>query len=540
MSVLSLFHEFAFYVLPHGHSSRALILSDHAIFPAAIVRDSFRQELREFHPASDIPQGISTIRPQGFNKSGPKHDVMSRDAFNKMFGVDSDKVKVVLGAGQINTRKGLDLFVQTARKVIDQSDAYDWRFIWVGGKFDVKKDPEHALYLDYFLRVHTIGDFVFFVPHQDSMDIFFTCADVFFLSSRLDPYPNVVLDAIESETPALVFRDATGFGPIIQDYEGVIYAVGYGDVEEAARALVNIIENPKSLAKQKREELTRLLSFETYVDDVRACLKTSQSSAKKRERLCETLEKKSYRELLDMAGALPNYLFREYAVYDKEEYIIRLSSFLSKLDTTKTKFGDLPDSSHVCNASFEDRDLSSSHTILCFSDRAELIQDFLELYGVLGMKFIVGENYKDLKGDKAENISVLSGPSSDFASFLSNDSLDVNGKNVAILNLSAFSLDLCSSVNNLMLGLISGRCENFMAEYPECDGIMPADNRFYDAGFMTPDATAQCGYFKLAELRHALELALNRQKTPRFDVYEFMKNFISNHFIAANLNPWLH
>ena len=91
-------------------------------------------------------------------------------------------------------------------------------------------------------------------------------ADIFYLSSRLDPFPNVVLDAFAAGLPVVCFDRATGIAEEIAKGRAIGSAVNYADTAAAAQAIVEFIEKTKNVAKLNSELIRTDYSFSDYVD----------------------------------------------------------------------------------------------------------------------------------------------------------------------------------------------------------------------------------------------------------------------------------
>jgi glycosyltransferase involved in cell wall biosynthesis len=73
-------------------------------------------------------------------------------------------------------------------------------------------------------------------------------ADAFLMSSRIDPYPCVVLEAMAMGTPVVLFDKATGSTDFIEAHGGG-EVVPYLATKAAAEILSNWIHNPEIAAK---------------------------------------------------------------------------------------------------------------------------------------------------------------------------------------------------------------------------------------------------------------------------------------------------
>ncbi len=243
---MALLHEFAEYTLPPGRMSDVIESVDRIITPSSLTCDSLQAELlftRSGH-ANNIE-----VRPQGYLPHLPKDGAegdLTRDEILASIGVENGRSsKIVFGAGYVQMRKGVDLFVQTANEV-RRLLGDDFRFIWVGDGYHPKSDLHYSAWVADMVQRLDLGRHVFFLPAQSSLDTLFELSDVFFLPSRLDPFPNVALDAFRAGRAVVCFDRATGIADTLRDAPGRAAAVGaavdYCNVMQAAEALVRLSE----------------------------------------------------------------------------------------------------------------------------------------------------------------------------------------------------------------------------------------------------------------------------------------------------------
>lgn len=243
---VALVHEFAEYTLPTGRMSAVVELVDRVITPASLIRDSVQAEL--LATRSGRANNLM-VRPQGALPNLPGDgaaDDLAADDIRALIGaVPGTKVKVVLGAGRLQMRKGVDLFVQTAAEA-RRLAGDDIRFVWVGDGYSPGTDVHYSAWVADMVRRLDLEGHVFFLPAQGSLDAVFAVSDVFFLPSRLDPFPNVALDALRAGRAVVCFDRATGVVDALSDAPGRKAAVGaavaYCDVGQAAEALVRMLQ----------------------------------------------------------------------------------------------------------------------------------------------------------------------------------------------------------------------------------------------------------------------------------------------------------
>lgn len=256
---VALVHEFAEYTRPAGRMSDLIESVDRVVVPASLIQDSVQAEL--LATRSSVANNI-VVRPQGYLPKLPQDTAaadLTRDEILAWIGADAvaagpslagsspegTKVKIVLGAGYAQIRKGVDLFVQTAGE-LRRLWGDDVRFIWVGDGYHPQADLQYSVWVEDMVRRLDLQRHVFFLPAQSSLDTLFALSDVFYLPSRLDPFPNVALDAFRAGRAVVCFDRATGVVDALRDTPGRKAAagaiVGYCNVTQAAEALIRMFK----------------------------------------------------------------------------------------------------------------------------------------------------------------------------------------------------------------------------------------------------------------------------------------------------------
>ena len=100
----------------------------------------------------------------------------------------------------------------------------------------------------------------------------FALADALFLSSRLDPLPNVVIDALTVGLPVLCFDRATGAAEILAQHglhaECVANYLDTSDVAQKIRTLAASDETYAAVASRSRDLAATTFDFGAYVDKI--------------------------------------------------------------------------------------------------------------------------------------------------------------------------------------------------------------------------------------------------------------------------------
>ena len=84
-----------------------------------------------------------------YSRTMGKQMQTKKTEFERLFRPDSfpSNTIVILGAGYVQLRKGVDLFLACAARVIALCPKTAFRFVWVGHGFDPNRDLAYSAYL---------------------------------------------------------------------------------------------------------------------------------------------------------------------------------------------------------------------------------------------------------------------------------------------------------------------------------------------------------------------------------------------------------
>ncbi len=265
--LVALVHEYGDYM--GIQALQILCVANKVVFPSESVKASVdRVSLK----LSGIlrTEGIA-VRHQGrcippASKEENEKALSTEEILLKL-GVSEEKEKpvIVLGCGWVQIRKGVECFIDAARickKLLNKPI----RFIWVGGGYKPDIDFSYSVWLRSQVFNSDLEDEVVFFDETPDLAPFFELADVFFLSSRLDPFPNVAIDAVDAGVPIVAFERGTGFSEFINAHPGIGVAVPFLDVEAAAQAICQYATNERGFVDY--QSITKQFSFSGYADFV--------------------------------------------------------------------------------------------------------------------------------------------------------------------------------------------------------------------------------------------------------------------------------
>ena len=292
---VSLVHEFRDYTLPRGNLAKLAMFSDSVICPSSLVSDSLKEECMDY--LGWVPNHIE-VSHQGHCLLPP----LARTSAGKEARGLPLKVKaalarkpgrpVVLGAGWVHMRKGVELFIQIAQMYCHSCDP-DALFVWVGAGYAPEAELGYSVWLKSQIEIAGLKDNVLFVEETRSLQPFYDAADVFLMSSRLDPFPNVAIDASLAGVPVVAFERATGFVDVFKDNPELGRAVPYLDLNAAVTALSQSIGEQRQDAARRdriRETAKTIFNFGVYADFVASRITAAIANARKVSEAAGTLE----------------------------------------------------------------------------------------------------------------------------------------------------------------------------------------------------------------------------------------------------------
>ncbi len=171
-----------------------------------VVNPSFIEELEkygiELDKISYIPNFVSKEMFYPIEKSGNK-------PMKEYLGITGSRF-TVLGAGQIQERKGILDFIKLAKEMPEI------QFIWVGGFSFGKITDGYDKFTE--LIKHSPENLIFpGIVKREDMRKFYNLADVFLLPSFDELFPMCILEAFSCDKP-VILRDLDLYLPILKGY----------------------------------------------------------------------------------------------------------------------------------------------------------------------------------------------------------------------------------------------------------------------------------------------------------------------------------
>ena len=251
-TVINLIHELSHIIESMGIEQSALATATHSdrlIFPCEFVKDSFETVLQRSITAYKL-------RPQGLYQS-VNRVADAKQQLCQLLNIPTD-VNLVLNLGYGDSRKGFDYFIEIARKtaLIDPS----YQFIWVG---NVSDDMRHLL-----SKSGSVTAIIHTIDYVEDVSLYLRGSDAYALTSREDPFPSVVLEALSVGLPVVAFEGSGGAAEILADSANG-QCVEMSNTKAFAQTLIAQVSNDDEAKKQQRQALIRKdYGWKDYVFDL--------------------------------------------------------------------------------------------------------------------------------------------------------------------------------------------------------------------------------------------------------------------------------
>ena len=259
--IVYLLHEFPTSYEP-GEFSKIYRYSQKMVFPCQAVRDAADRSV-------PLPEGMAEIHSQGLldDEFGTRVDrQQARSQLRNKLGLPEDAF-VVLGCGTVDLRKGVDHFISIARTHEKlQASGRPVFFCWVG---DGPRHPHSAHhYVD--IDIAKSGQQNIRMLGEDAdVEPYFVGADTFLLTSRVDPFPCVIHEAMAARLPVVVFDESGGATEAVADNSGIV--VPFADYIETSRTIDHLCDNPgyaRQIAERGFTRVHQQYRFEDYADRI--------------------------------------------------------------------------------------------------------------------------------------------------------------------------------------------------------------------------------------------------------------------------------
>lgn len=172
----------------------------------------------------------------------------SKEDAKRALDLDPAK-KHILFVHHLSERKGVDLIAKTAGKL---SGTENIEFLVVGGgpyRKTLEEDAKHAP-----IPIRMVGE----IPNREVVRCF-QAADIFFMPSREEGSPHVILEAMAAGTP-FVAADVGGIREVIPK-EAEEFLCPSGDIGAFAEKIKKLLESPQNYTRAREAGLRHAQNF---------------------------------------------------------------------------------------------------------------------------------------------------------------------------------------------------------------------------------------------------------------------------------------
>ncbi len=226
---------------------------------AKLAEPFARLYLRRFYNKADLVLAVSDYTKQELKKIGVKKPISvlyntidtakyasspaAKKSARRKLGIDKDAF-VVIGSGQVQPRKRVDVFVAMANKMPDVE------FVWVGGIPFGAIAAENGAMQKIMKKPPKNLKFTGVVP-LDEMADYYRAADVFVLPSEQETFGLVVVEASAAGLP-IVLRDVSDYDTTFRD--GAVMAMSDDDFASQ----VDKLRTNKTFYRDQQKAATRI------------------------------------------------------------------------------------------------------------------------------------------------------------------------------------------------------------------------------------------------------------------------------------------
>lgn len=233
IKTLTLIHELSTSIKVYDFVKSAEYVqkySDDIVFAAEYVKNDFIANFPvDESKCHVLPQGVFSKYPSIRYEEKESNKIKLCQELNI-----PENSKIVLGCGYGNFRKGLDWFGQVG--VMSMVEDENIHFVWLG-----ERDSEFFGWINNDIAKNNLNGRFHWIGFTENPGYIFAASDAFLLSSREDPFPSVVLDAMKQCSTVVAFENSGGIPEILVDGKGVV--VPYGDCKVCAEKIVGLLKD---------------------------------------------------------------------------------------------------------------------------------------------------------------------------------------------------------------------------------------------------------------------------------------------------------
>lgn len=224
-----------------------------------------------------IPTERITVVPNFLSSLPPVAEPSARAGLRARLGVEVE-TQVIVGCGHIDWLKGPDLFVEMAAACA-RLTSQKRLFLWLGGVSDAR----FARKLRRLVRRRGLENVVRFVGEVENSAPWFAASDVVAVTSRIESFSLVALEAGALGRPVVGFAKARGLSSVLGEGAGLL--VPEFDPSAMAAVVNELLLDPTRGDREGRRLRARIEAGFMAGPRIEAILKVTDRLRKSRERV---------------------------------------------------------------------------------------------------------------------------------------------------------------------------------------------------------------------------------------------------------------
>lgn len=172
--------------------------------------------------------------------------------------IDVQREPIILSVGRLCMEKGFDMLIEAFAKIAAQYP--QWKLIIVGGGEEEKR-------LRTLIVQHNLKTQVFLPGASSNTKEYLNRASIYVTSSRVEGFPNALLEAMAAGVPPISFDFSCGPRDII-DHQKNGLLVRANDIEKLAESMAYLIENGamREILGQNAEKVREIYSLQNIAE----------------------------------------------------------------------------------------------------------------------------------------------------------------------------------------------------------------------------------------------------------------------------------
>lgn len=252
---VSLIHEMGNYY-PKNAWKHVNTHSDKIVFPAKVMKEQAIKN-SSFDNKKINVRGQGLLKPELLNID----KAIASTALRKKLQLPLDS-KIVLGCGSPIARKGIDIFISTAIAYFSQYGDLKTYFVWLGDA----PNNEHQIWANRDIIQSGFSSNIILQNGVEDISIWFSGSNIFYLTSRGDPYPCVVHEALACGLPVFGYKNSGGLEEMVSDANS--FVVSFGNIVAIITMIYKYTRKDSTLFDPKSivEHAKKSLNFKDYTD----------------------------------------------------------------------------------------------------------------------------------------------------------------------------------------------------------------------------------------------------------------------------------